>query len=410
MAAITLGAEAPPVPDHVPPELAWNRDLMAYARELDDPWDAISRLHEGPELIWASATSHGAPAWVPTRFAMIQEILMDPARFSSVDNIGIDKLLGVEWKQNPLEFDPPEHMAYRLILQPWFQPSAINKLEEMIRQVASGLIDGFAERGSCEFHEEFSAPFPSQVFLEMTGLPRSMLPQFFEWEHKFTKSRDPAVRRDGILSIVKFFEKYLEERRGDPRADVIGGILSATYKGRPLDAGEIMGMCTTLYFGGLDTVVSSLGWYLRHLAVDQELQTRLRENPELIPAAVDEMLRLYGVVGTHRTVTQDLEFHGVYLRKGDRVMIPTYCASRDPRQFDNPNAFEFGRKARHLTFATGVHNCLGAHLAKREIKVVFEEWLRRFRNIRIPDGETIKFQTEGVWSITRLPLTWDKPD
>jgi cytochrome P450 len=383
---------------------------MAFARELDDPWKAICRLHDGPDLIWASATSHGQPAWVPTRFAMIQDIMMDAASFSSVDNIGIAKLLGVDWRQNPLEFDPPEHMAYRQILQPWFQPSAINKLESMIRRIASELIDSFADRGECEFVEEFSAPFPSRVFLEMTGLPHDMLPQFFEWEHKFTKSRDPEVRRDGILSIVKFLEAYLEDRRGDERGDLITGILTAGYKGRPLNAGEIMGMCTSLYFGGLDTVVSSLGWYLRHLALDQGLQAKLRERPDLIPAAVDEMLRLYGVVGTHRTVTRDMEFDGVALREGDRIMLPTYFASRDPRQFENPHEFEFGRKTRHLTLATGVHNCLGAHLARREIKVVFEEWLSRFREIRIPEGETTSFQTEGVWSTTRLPLTWKKAD
>jgi cytochrome P450 len=395
------------VPAHVPEALAWNRDIPAFACEGDDPFLAISRLHDGPDIVWARATSHGQPAWVPTRHALINEICLDPVRFSSRNNGEVTALLDVNWRQNPLDYDPPHHLAYRQALQPWFQPSTINRMDGAIRKIANDLIDVFERTKRCEFVAEFAMLFPSQVFLEMTGMPRNMLPEFYRWEHDFTKSRDPDVRKLGARAILAYLERYAEERRQDVRNDVITGVLEARINDRPLDHGEIMGMLFTLYIGGLDTVKSALGWHLQHLARDQTLQKRLRANPHLIPAAVEEMLRMYGIVATHRTVTRDFVFHGVQMKEGDRVLLPTYLAGRDPRQFERPHEFDLSRKPRHLSFATGIHNCLGAHLARREIAIVFETWLSRLDGIRIAPGEAISFQTEGVWSVTRLPLEWD---
>lgn len=394
-------------PDHVPVELCWDHDINTFAGELDDPFVAVSRMHDGPPIVWARATSHGQPAWVPTRYALIQEIFLDAKRFSSDQNIGVGRMMGVDWQLNPLEIDPPEHMAYRQVLQPWFQPSAINRLEPAIRRVASDLLSEFENKGGCEFIEDFAAQFPSRVFLELMGLPTSMLEQFFVWEHAFIRSTDPMERVNAAVSIKDYLAGYLEERRSDPRDDIVTGILTAEIKGRPLNHGEMMGMAMVLYFGGLDTVLSSIGWYMAHIAKDQVLQQRLRDDPASIPAVIEEMLRAYGVVGTHRTVTEDLEFHGIHMKKGDRVLMPGYLASRDPAQYDDPHRIDPDRKARHLTLATGPHNCLGAHLARREIKVVLEEFLARFANIRIPAGEAVAWQTQGIWAVTQLPLTWD---
>lgn len=396
------------IPPHVPDALVWNHDINAFARELDDPFVATSRLYDGPDLIYSPGTARGNPCWIPTRYQLIHDIFMDAKRFSSEQNIGVNVLLGVDWRLNPLEIDPPAHMAYRQVLQPWFQPSAVKELEAMIRRVARELIAAFEDKGGCEYVDSFASLFPSYVFLELLGLPRSMLPQFFEWEHTFIRSPDIGARIAAARGIKDYLESYLEERRDDPRDDLVSAILSAQIKGRPLDHGEIMGMVMVLYFGGLDTVASSIGWYMRHLAMDRALQVRLRENPDEISGAVDDMLRAYGVVATRRTVTEDLSIGGVEMRKGDFVLMPGYLASRDPRQYDDPHTVDPARKARHLTLATGVHNCLGAHLAKREIAIVLEEFLARFDNIRIPEGEHDEWQTEGVWAVTRLPLVWDR--
>lgn len=403
-AAGTSGA----IPDHVPADLVWDDDIDRFAAELDDPFHAVSRLHSGPELVWARGASRGFPAWLPTRYRLIEEVFMDAELFMSGDSNDAAQLLGVDWRLNPLEIDPPAHRAYRQILQPYFLPSAINRMEPMVRQIATDLIAGFEERGECEFIAEFAELFPSYIFLELMGLPRAMLPQFLEWENAFMRAPDLADRIGAARAIKEYLETYLHERRGDPRDDLVTAILTAEVDGRPLNDGEIMGMAMVLYLGGLDTVMSSLGWYFRHLASDLDLQARLRADPSLIPGAVDDLLRAYGVTGTRRTVTRDTEFHGVALKKGDWIMVPTYLASRDPEQYDDPHEIDPHRKARHLTLATGVHNCLGIHLAKREIKVVLEEWLTRFANIRIPSGESAQWHTHGVWGVNRLPLAWDR--
>jgi cytochrome P450 len=397
-------------PEHVPADLFWDQDMTQFVSQFDDPFIGVSQLHQGPDIIYARGASRGMPGWVPTRFDIINEIFLDPRRFSSMENVNIGPVLGVDWRLNPVDFDPPQHMAYRQVLQPYFQPSAITRYEPALRSTATYLISKFEHQGGCEFIKDFASLFPSYSFLDLLGLPRELLPQFFEWDHGINRSRDPAIQVGAARGLYNYLDDYIDKRRRDPREDMVTGILSAKIEGQPLNHGEVMGMIMLLYFGGLDTVVSSLGWYLRHLAMDQQLQQRLRENPQDIPAAVDDLLRAYGVVGTKRKVMEDMEFHGVPLKKNDIILVPGYLASRDERQYPDPHRVSPDRKARHLSLATGVHNCLGAHLAKREIKIVLEEFLSRFRNIRIPEGSETKWDSASVWAVTRLSLEWDRPN
>lgn len=396
------------IPDHVPPALYWDHDIDEFAAELDDPFVGVSRLFDGPEIVWARGASRGMPGWVPARFALIEEVFLDADRFMSGDSNDAAQLLGVAWRLNPLEIDPPAHRAYRQILQPWFLPSAINKMDAKVRQIARDLIADFEHRDGCEFIGQFAELFPSYIFLELMGLPLSKLSQFLAWENAFMRAPTIEERVGAARAIKDYLEEYVEQRRSDPRDDLVTAILNAEIDGRPLDQGEIMGMCMVLYLGGLDTVMSSLGWYFRYLAAHPELQERLRANPDEIPGAVDDFLRAFGVTGTRRTATRDTELGGVTIKKGDWVLVPTYLASRDPALYADPHVVDPARKARHLTLATGVHNCLGIHLAKREIKIVLEEWLSRFANIRVPEGENAQWHTQGVWGVHHLPLTWDK--
>lgn len=395
------------VPSHVPPELVWNHEPAAFAAKFEDPFVGISELHKGPDLIYARHPQIKPGVWLPTRYAIINDIFMDAARFSSVNNIAIGPLLDVEWRLNPVDFDPPEHMRYRQILQPYFQPSAINRYDDHLREVARELIDRFASRGSCEFVSEFSNLFPTYFFLDLLGMPRDMLPQFLEWSEAYVRGETLEAKAFGARAILKYIETYVKDRRSDQRDDLVSGILNAEIDGRPLDHGEVIGMIMLVYFGGLETVVSSLGWYFQHLATHPELQARLRNNQADIPGAVNDYIRAYGVVGTRRLVTADVQFHGVELKKGDMIMVPGFLASRDDRQFADPHVIDPDRNARHVSFATGVHNCLGAHLARREITIAFEEFLSRFANIRIAEGGGFKWTTAGVWAVTKLDLTWD---
>jgi len=392
--------------DHVPAELFWNHSLAQFTHELDDPYLSGSRLHDGPDVIWARDANFGQSGWVLTRHALQQEVFMDHEHFSA-ERDGISGLLGVTWRLNPLEFDPPVHRTYRQILNPFFSPRAMSSLDEAVRQASRLLIAEFEGRGGCEFIHEFATPFPSYIFLALMGMPKAMLPQFLEWESTLLRGTENQKRVVAARSILRYLEGFVEEQRQNPTTDLMRGLFAARIEDRELNHGEIMGMIYLLYIGGLDTVYSSLGWIMRHLAGDPALQQRLRAHPEDIPLAVEEFTRAFAVAAPHRKVAKDFNFHGVAMRKGDHVHMPTYLAARDPRVFDNPHAIDIDRRVRHLGFATGPHLCLGIHLAKREIKTVLETFLSRFNNIRIPSGETYQYHTGSVIGVDRLPLIWD---
>lgn len=394
-------------PDHVPAGLIWEHNFDDFNRELDDPYLAASRLHDGPEILWARSAIFGQPAWILTRNELIREAFIDTEHFSSVRNNLA--MLGVSWRLNPLEYDPPEHHAYRRILNPFFTPKAVSILDESVGSTCETLIAEFEDRGSCEFIGEFAEKLPSYIFLDLLGLPRDRLPDFLVWERDMMRDPDPAKRLAAMREVLDYLDGFVDEQRRNPGTELMKGIVSARLPdGRSLDKGEIMGMCYLLYIGGLDTVLSTLGWIMRHLAGDHALQERLRANPEDIPRAVEEFLRVFPVANPHRTVKKDVVFHGVPMKAGDEVLLPICLAGRDPRAYDNPHRVDIDRNARHMAFATGPHTCLGLHLARRELKAVLQVVLSRFRNIRMSAGERYQYHVGGTFGVDRLCLEWDR--
>lgn len=400
-------------PPHVPEELRWDHDIDRYAAELDDPFLGAARLHQGEPIFFASGATRGRPGWIVTPYALIEEVFTRHDLFSSVGHTDVRGLLGVDWYLNPLEIDPPEHKAYRSVLQPLFQPKKVKELEDDVRQICEELIAPLKARKNCDFIKDFAQLFPSYVFLRLVDLPRDLLPQFLEWEDSFMRAPDIERRIKAARAIKDYLESVISSRRENPGSDLISFIVTTEIQSpdgsgmRRLTPDEVIGMCMTFYLGGLDTVTSSLGWHFRYLASHPDLQQRLRSQPELIPGAVNDLLRAFGVTGTARVVTQDFEFHGVLMKKGEFVVGPPFLASRDPKVYVDPDRIDPERNARHLTFASGVHNCLGIHLAKREIQLVFEIWLKNFDNIHITEGAAVKWHTSGVWGIDQLPLSWD---
>lgn len=316
--------------------------------------------------------------------------------------------LGITWKLNPLEFDPPEHHYYRFILNPFFTPAKVRHLDAPVQASCDALIDAFAERGSCEFISEFGEKFPSYVFLDLMGMPKEKLSDFLEWERLMLRERDPMKRAGAMLSVLEYLRQFLAEQKENPTTELMEGLLQARYRDeRPLSDDELMGIIYLFYIGGLDTVYSVMGWIFRHLAGDPALQERLRANPEEIPRAVEEFMRAFGVATPTRRARVDYEFHGVKMKAGDTVKPSTPAAGRDPLAYDDPHTIDIDRSARHVSFATGPHICLGMHLARRELRTVIEAFLSRFRNIRIPQGEAYAYHTGGVFGIDHLPLEWD---
>ena len=402
----TATVEAP-VPGHIPPELVWSRNFDDFVNEGDDPFLAVCRLHDGPDVVWSAKANHGRPSWIVTRYDLISEVFRDYEHFSAERQGMISDMVGEPVLLNPIEIDPPRHHQFRKILNPFFTPSAVRHFDEPVRKTCRELIAKFSDRNGCEFVEDFAIPFPSYVFLDLMAMPREMLGEFIEWENQLMRAPDPKDRVKGARAVYDYLKQHMEKQKAEPASEFLRAMVTAEVEGRPIGYYELMGMFYVLYVGGLDTVYSTLGWILRHVATHPELQDRLRANPELLPQAVEEFCRAFSVSVTHRQVRTDHVFHGVPMKQGEEVMLPVSLADRDPAVFANPHEVDVDRKSRHINFGTGTHSCLGVHLAKRELRIVLEEFLGTFRNIRIKPGEACRYHTVGTFGVDYLPLDWD---
>jgi cytochrome P450 len=361
-------------------------------------------MHALPPLVWSPDASFGRPGWIATRHAVIAEAMMDYAHFSAERKGMVADLLGVNLRLNPIEIDPPAHHGYRRNLNPLFTPVAVRGIETQVLATCRELIDGFAVNGLCDFVHDFAVPFPTFVFLDLMALPRDKSADFLKWEDDLMRAADPMQRVAAARAIYAYLEEHKARQVAHPANDLNRGIVEGEFNGRPLEHLEIMGMYYVLWVGGLDTVYSTLGWIMQHLVTHPELQQRLRADPELIPAAVEELTRAFAVVVTHREVAENFTFHGAPLRKGDEINLPLALAGRDPEVFADPHCIDIERKSRHIGFGTGTHNCLGVHLAKRELRIVIEEFLARFGKIRIRDGEACRHHTGRTFGMDYLPL------
>lgn len=395
------------IPSHVPEELVWRGSFDAFTSEGDDPFLAIARLHEGPPVIWATDAGYGRSGWVVTRHDLIAEVMIDYEAFTAERPGMIADLVGENVRLNPIEIDPPAHHGYRRLLNPHFTPKAVKALESAVQGACAALADRFADAGGCEFVSQFAIPFPSYVFLDLLDMPREMVGQFIEWEDHIMRAPDPMQRVAAARAVYAYLKAHREKQLERPANPLLDAMVHGEFDGRELTYLESMGMFYVLYVGGLDTVYSTLGWVMRHLATHPELQDRLRAEPELIPQAVEEFSRAFSVVTTHRQLAKDHVFHGVPMRKGDEIHLPLSLANRDPAVFADPHTIDIDRKPRHIAFGTGTHNCIGIHLAKREVRTVIAEFLSRFDNIRMAPGESYRYHTGRTFGVDYLQLAWD---
>lgn len=395
-------------PDHVPEKLRWDGSLGEFAHHGDDPFKAVARLHDGPDIFYARDVSQGHAGWVLTRHALISEAFVDFQHFSSKDGSGIGQMTGGDFYLIPIDTDPPEQVAYRRVINPFFTPKAVKELEGAVHDTCERLIAQFEGKGGCEFIEDFAVPFPSYIFLSLMGMPVEEAPKFLAWEQGMLRGETPQDRAAASMGVLGYLQQFIVEQRASPTSPMIDGILHAEIDGKPLTDGELLGIFFTFYAGGLDTVYSTLGWSLRYLATHPELQERLRGDPELIDKAVDEFVRAFSVVSTKRKVAQDFTFHGVEMKKGDTVLLPLFLAGRDPQAWDNPEEVDPTRRPASVGFGSGAHLCAGRQLARREMRIALKTLLTRFRNIRIDPGKPYEYHTSPVFGIDELHLVWDK--
>jgi cytochrome P450 len=399
-----------PAPAHIPAEQVQLFDFENDPGYQQDPQGRLNALRDQHRVFYTPKGRKsllGGGTWVFTRAEDIRAVLQDAATFRSGGNRPFGKALGEDWVLVPVDLDPPEHDRMRGFMNPLFSPKRVAALAPKIEQRAVELMSRFEGRGHCAFVEEFAKPFPVTIFLEMFGLPVSEMDRFLVWEENIIHRQGP-VQLESMRELRDHLAKIIEERRQAPRDDLISHAVTGEIDGVKLTYDEIMGMCIMLFMGGLDTVTSELGFLFRHLAENPDQQAQLRADPSLIPTALEELLRMYPIITTGRIAARDVDIAGVHIKAGENVACPLAAASRDPSEIPDPTRVDLARSPnRHSAFGFGPHRCIGSHLARRELAVAIEQWLKRIPPFRLAPGAQLTAKGAGVVALQSLPLVWD---
>jgi cytochrome P450 len=392
-----------PLAAHVPPELLRPIDWFG-----DDPFAIARELRDEVPLVYTLRNAFLGQSWVPARADIIRKVAGDPALFSSRDQSGFAQLVNETWQLLPLEADPPEHGFYRKILNPMFAPPAVARLTDIVADRAKSLVASFAGDDGCEFIHQYADIFPVQIFLDLMGWPQEHREMCQKWNYALIHAENPEERAENIRAITGYLRDIIADRRRAPRDDITSTILSADIAGRPISDDEALGMLTLLFGGGLDTVTAALSFQIWALAENQDLQQRLRNNPEEIPNAIEELLRYYGLSVNHRRATADTELAGHQIKQGDWISLIWAAANLDPTEVDDPDLVEIDRQRnRHMTFSFGPHFCVGNHLARRELLYSIRELLTQLPPFRLADPQSVRVCGGATFAVNRLKLRWD---
>ena len=406
-------------PAHVSGQSVFDFDMYLDPELLADPHARLSRmLRDAPPVFW---TPRNGGHWVALRHQEVFAASRDWENFSNAHGAMTGAEIMRERAQRPpgvkhapqavpITMDPPEHGKYRAPLVSPFGPKAIKALAEDIRALANSLIDRVLDQGRCDFIPSVAEPLPVQVFLKMMGLPLERQGEFRDLVHAFLApgGSDPAVIARRYRMVADAIDDALLAGKDKPAGDLISMLWAAQIEGEPMSLELMEDYGVLLFIAGLDTVINAMGYGVRHLAANPDLQQQLRETPALIPEAVEELLRRYSFVITLRRVAREVELGGCTLMPGERIMLCLPTADIDPDQFPDPERFDLGRENKtHIAFGAGPHRCLGSHLARLELQVLYTEWLRRVPPFRLdPDGQ-VRFHAGSIIAIDSLPLRWD---
>jgi cytochrome P450 len=307
----------------------------------------------------------------------------------------------------PVTVDPPYHARFRAVLNPAFTPAAARRLTDHARSVAAELIDQLAPRGRCEFVADFARVMPVIVFLKVMGLDAGRRGEFVEWAVGYTSAKDQETKDRNAEKVAEFLAKELDARERNPGDDLLSRIVAWRRNPRFAHEGEVLGMAIVTFIGGLDTLSNLMSFAARHLAAHPEARRQLRAEPSLLAPAVEEIIRRHGLTMTGRLIRQDVTRKGVTMREGDMLLVVDPLAGIDERAYPDPLTLDFSRpNAVHDSFGNAEHKCIGEHVARMELAVFIEEWLRRIPDFAIdPDCPPVTY-SGPVIGMSQLGLTW----
>lgn len=403
-------------PAHVPESLVYDFDYNTDPEYCRDPHARAADLAvNAPPIFW---TPFNGGHWIFQAHDAVYTALRDPVTFSSehFSPEEFDLMMAAMPEDQripapvPISVDPPLHTKLRQPLFATFSPKTIAAMERDIRQLAERLIGDIAGKERCEFQHAVADVYPVEIFLAMFGLPVEMEREYRELAKKHLTVITPDIAENmmKMKSIADVMRGTILDRRDNPRDDIISLLWSINIDGEPMKLDLMLSYCVILFIAGLDTVVNALGFGVRHLAMDAQLQRELRANPELIPSAVEELLRRYAFVAPMRVLKKDLEFCDVRLAKGELAMMFVPSASVDPRAYPNPETTDVRREnLSHLAFGSGPHHCLGANLARLELRIMYETLLEKLPEFRLDPDHPPTFHGSIIAGPSTLHLRWD---
>jgi len=393
------------VPPHVTPDRVVDFDFYKDPRfATDDIHTAFAKmLKQVPPVFW---TPHNGGHWVIAGHEELFEASRNTEMFSSTRG-GLPPS-PYEPSQLPISIDPPRHAIYREPLARAFSPKAMMALEGDIRTLAIELIEKVRKDGKCDFAAAVAEPLPVTIFMKLMGMPLDRLGEFRQWVNDLLASGDPQIKADTMRKIMAFNEVMVRARMARREDDLVSRLLDTQIEGRPITLEEMLSYCLLLFTAGLDTVMNGMCYGIRHMAEHPELQAELRVHPERITDAMEEALRRYTFTQPGRIVAHDGEAFGVRFRKGDMILLALAGSGLDEREFDHALDFDIAREHKaHIAFNSGPHRCVGSHLARIEMRICYEEMLKRLPEFRLDPANPPRMHGGQVIGYDSLPLLWD---
>ncbi len=378
----------------------------AYAAVATEVWD---ELRETCPV--AHSEAHGG-VWLPTRHEDIAAIARDTENFSSegvIVNIFKPEGLAPMGYAPPITSDPPFHADARRLLLPAFGPKAIASLEDGARDMCRELLDELLVPGVdvVDAATAYAQHIPVRVIAAMLGLPKEDGDRFRLFIHRIIEKPGEYV---GTLepedTLLYYLTKHIQRRRNEPEQDdLIGYLLATEVEGEPLSDEQLFGTIALLIIAGIDTTWSAIGASLWHLAQSPEDRERLATDPAVLPLAIEEFLRFYAPVTMARIAATDTDIGGCPVAKRDWVLLPFPAANRDPEAFEQADEFVIDReKNRHVAFGLGIHRCIGSNLARLELTVAVDEWMKRVPDFELAAPEAVRWSTGQVRGPRELPI------
>ena len=360
-------------------------------------------------------TERWGSSWLPTRYKDVQALVRMVPDLSSNSNLVFDlpkeldsELLTGPKAAAPISADPPEQTWTRKALLPHFTPKAVEPQRVFAERLCTDLIDSFIQDGRCDAASQYSEQITPQIIIHKLGVDETAVRDLTEWVRRILEiGLESAAWTKYWYLIRRFFSDEVQDRRSNPRDDLISALSQATVAGEPFPDEVVVGMCALQLVAGIDTTWSAISSAIWHFATNEHDRHRIVAEPPLWDTAIEELLRFYSPVTAGRNALRTIEYKGATFQPGDKVLMNFPGANHDPEIFDDPHTVRLDRRNnRHIAFGAGIHRCAGANLARMEMEVALKSWFQRIPDFTIEDPEAVVWTGGATRGPRNVPVVF----